>query len=301
MIRDVRLVKVPPSGLLEPQLTDGLNEDWMLRHLAGYILEQPSTSPPPAKVSAWDFVVVLTDPLGEPKLDAGTSMQASFSGALAQPLQLRPVGRLVPVAAPQPKPEAPPAIRTLRPVQSGQTYRIPSRLARGLVTPDLAEALETVFERFAKEHGFTPEKLLEIRFARGFKAGSYGHGEGRAADIASVGGKSLLEWKQEWEQATPAVEKLSDPQQRADAIAAEQKSNLGYGLYKSLQEHGGWLVDPKGWRPYRGVMQLFGPWTATEGPWKMMRIKSPNEYQRLRLADQQWVFQAHRDHIHVAR
>jgi len=48
------------------------------------------------------------------------------------------------------------------------------------------------------------------------------------------------------------------------------------------------------------MMQLFGPWTATEGPRKAMQSKDPNPYQQQRLADQQWVFQAHQDHIHVA-
>jgi hypothetical protein len=43
------------------------------------------------------------------------------------------------------------------------------------------------------------------------KTGSPGHCEGRAADIAAVGGKSLLEWKQEWDQAMDAAGKLSDP------------------------------------------------------------------------------------------
>jgi hypothetical protein len=60
-------------------------------------------------------------------------------------------------------------------------------------------------------------------------------------------------------------------------------------------------VNEGGWRPYRGVMQLFGLWTASEGPWRPMQIKDPNPYQQQRLADQQWVFRAHRDHIHVAR
>jgi len=82
---------------------------------------------------------------------------------------------------------------------------------------------------------------------------------------------------------------------------SEQKRNLGYGLYKAFQEDGGWTVEQRGWRPYRGVMQLFGPWTAREGPWKPMQIKDPNPYQQQRLADQQWVFRAHQDHIHVAR
>jgi hypothetical protein len=31
-----------------------------------------------------------------------------------------------------------------------------------------------------------------------------------------------------------------------------------------------------------------------------MEIKDTNPYQKQRLADQQWVFRAHRDHIHVA-
>jgi hypothetical protein len=53
--------------------------------------------------------------------------------------------------------------------------------------------------------------------------------------------------------------------------------------------------------PYQGVMQLFSPWTATEAPWKAMQINNPNPYQQQRLADQQWVFQAHQNHIHVAR
>jgi hypothetical protein len=62
------------------------------------------------------------------------------------------------------------------------------------------------------------------------------------------------------------------------ANAAEQKRNLGYGLSKASQEHSGWRMDQKGWRPYQGVMQLFGPWTATEAPRKAMQIKNPNPY-----------------------
>ena len=167
--------------------------------------------------------------------------------------------------------------------------------------PALATALEAVFEGFAQVRGFTPERPLEIRFSRGFKASSPGHRDGRAADLVSVAGKSLLEWKRAWDDAMAAAEALADPALGADAISAEQKRNLGHGLYKALQEYGGWLVDPASWRPYRGVMQLFGPWTAAEGPWAAMEIKHPTPYQRRRLADQQWVFQAHQDHIHVAR
>jgi hypothetical protein len=41
------------------------------------------------------------------------------------------------------------------------------------------------------------------------------------------------------------------------------------------------------------VMQLFGHWTATKGPWKAMRMESPTPEAHQRLADQQWVFRAH--------
>jgi hypothetical protein len=120
---------------------------------------------------------------------------------------------------------------------------------------------------------------LEICLSRGFKVGSHGHGEGRAADIAAVGGKALIVWKQEWEQAVAAAEKLPEAQTRAEAIAAEQQRNLGYALYKALQAHGGW-AQPQGY-----PVQLFGPWTRGEGPHKA-------------ISDQ--LLNVHRDHIHVA-
>jgi hypothetical protein len=297
----VCVLQVPADDLPEPELADGLDGDEILENMAGYILEQPSFAAPRGLVNAWGYLVIMTNLFDGPKMGMDIPVQQPFNGVHPKTLQLQPIGRLVPVAAGQSKPDAPTDVPSLRPVQGGQSYRITSPLARGLVTPELAQALETAFGHFARERGFTLEKPLEIQLSRGFKAGSHGHGEGRAADIVAVGDKSLMEWKQEWDQAMAAAEKLSDPQQRVEAIAAEQKRNLGYGLYKALQEHGGWRVSPNGWRPYRGVMQLFGPWTATEGPWKAMPIKDPNFYQRQRLADQQWVFRAHQDHIHVAR
>jgi hypothetical protein len=231
--------------------------------MSGYVLEQPVVLPPPDRVMAWGYFVVATGPSTEPELNIGVSVQPQPNGAPYRMVQLQPVGRLVPLAAPPhrllEKPIVPSGgkgrgegdavqqqlanVITLRPVQSGQNYRITSPPARGLVRPELAEALETVFERFAHEHGFTAEKPLEIRLTRGFKAGSHGHGEGRAADIVTVDGKGLLEWKQEWDRTIAASEKLSDPQQQAEAIAAEQPRNLGYRLYKALQEHGGWRVN----------------------------------------------------------
>ena len=300
MRRVMHVLQPRADGFLGLESADELDEYEMLQDLAGYILEQPS-APQPGTVRAWGYLVFVTGSLGEPQTRVALPMQPSFNGVHPKPSQLRPVGRLVPMAAPQPEPEAPPTVHSLRPVLSGQAYRITSPPVRGLVTPELAEALETIFERFAHERGFTQEKPLEVRLSRGFKAGSPGHGEGRAADIIAVAGKSLLEWKKEWDQAMAAAEKLTDPLQRGEAIAPELKRNLGYGMYKALQEHGGWRVNPNGWRPYRDVMQLFGPWTATEGPWQAMQIKDPNPYQQQRLADQQWVFQAHQDHIHVAR
>jgi hypothetical protein len=252
-------------------------------------------------VGVWGCTLIIAGPFNASQPAIDSPARPIFNAAPAARLQLRPIGRLLPVQATPAEPEALEHVRTLRPVRNGQAFRIGSPPARGLVTPELAEALEAVFERYSREHGFTPAKPLEIRLTRGFKAGSHGHGEGRAADIVVVGGKSLLEWKEEWDRAMAGAETLSDPGQRAEAIATEEKRNLGYRLYKALQEHGGWRVNQEGWRPYRGVMQLFGPWTASEGPWKALQIRDPNPYQRRRLADQQWVFQAHRDHIHVAR
>lgn len=288
-------------GLPRSESADTVDEHGMLQEPAGCVLEQPSAPLPPGMLGARGHAVVVTGPFGEPQVRMAVPMQPSFNGTPFEMVRRRPISWTVPVATPQVEPERPLTVRGLRPVWSGQAYRVTSLFRRGLVTPELAEALESVFERFAHERGFTPGKPLEVCLSHGLKARSHGHREGRAADIAAVGGKSLLEWKQEWDRAMAIAVKLADPQWRAEAIAAEQKRNLGYGLYKALQAHGGWLVDPKSWRPYRGVMQLFGPWTATEGPWKPMQIKAPNPYQRQRLADQQWVFHAHRDHIHVAK
>jgi hypothetical protein len=300
MERMVRLVRVRADHLPGPAATKG-PRDGRLQDLSGYVLEQTSARVPGGMAVAWSCTIVGGRLFGGARPDAATPRRRRMNGARGEVLQLKPIGRLVPLAAPRVEPAAAPAARALRPVQGGLAYRIASPPARGLVTPALAEALETVFERFARERGFTPEKPLDIALSRGFKAGSHGHSQGRAADIAAAGNKSILAWKQEWDAAAAAAATGSEPQADADALAAERQRNLGYGLYKALQAHGGWRVNEAGWRPYRAVMQLFGPWTATEGPWKPMQIKDPNPYQRQRLADQQWVFRAHRDHIHVAK
>ncbi len=299
MPRVVRVLQLSAEGVLEPDLTGGLDDYDMSADLAGYFLEESYAAPLRWGLKAWSCAVVLeTKTMCEQH--GALPRPQRFTGAQQRMLQLRPVGRMVPVAASR-APTLAGSLRNLRPVRSGKAYRITSTPARGLVTPELADALETVFDRFARETGFTAEKPLEIRLARGFKAGSHGHGEGRAADIDAVAGKGFLEWKREWDEAMASAEKISDPQLHAQAIAAEQKRNLGYGLYKALQADGGWRVNPEGWRVYRGVMQLFGPWTATEGPWKTVAIEEPNLYEQQRMADQRWVFRAHLDHVHVAR
>lgn len=198
-------------------------------------------------------------------------------------------------------PLPPVPVLRLRPVRSARLYLVSAPPAGDLVVPALADALEAVFERFARCVGATTAHPLRIRLARGFVPGSPGHGEGRAADIAAVGGRHLLDWKWDWDRVVAIAEQLPDPQRCAAVRDAERRRNLGHGLYRALLDHGGWRVDDRGWRPYRGVVQLFGPWTATEGPWKAMRLEDPTPLEQRRLADQRWVHAAHQDHIHVAR
>jgi hypothetical protein len=50
-------------------------------------------------------------------------------------------------------------VHPLRPVRSGQAYRIASAPLRGLVTLELTEALETVFEEFASDLHFAPNRI----------------------------------------------------------------------------------------------------------------------------------------------
>ena len=192
-------------------------------------------------------------------------------------------------------------LRRLRPVCGGMSYQVVTPASRAVVTPKLANALETVLERFARQAGFTRAKPLQVAFVRGYQGDSPGHREGRAVDIAAVAGQSFSAWKRQWDEALSAAHRLSPEEKRIAAITSERIRNLGYRLYKALQNHGGWRVDDHGWRPYRGAVQLFGPWTAIEGPWTAMNKGSPNDFQRRRLADQAWVFAAHQDHIHVAR
>jgi len=120
----------------------------------------------------------------------------------------------------------------------------------------------------------TAKAPVEIEFGRGVVGH---HQTGRATDIYAVGGKSLNEWKKHWdERARPAP---SEPERRALA-RRESASNLGWRLYKALQIYGRWA------QPYGYPVQLFGPWTREEGPWKHISDR---------------LLAAHRDHIHVAK
>jgi hypothetical protein len=317
MKRIVRFIQVQADLSYHPQSVSGLGESDTPQHMSGYIMNQSSTAPW-ERVKSMTFRMIEIHVFGGPLSNTGTGVLRP-SRTHPKIMQLHTIGQLVPLSAQSSqrlekrvapsegkvdgnttKQQAEHAV-TLRPVQSGVSYRITSPPERGLVRVELAGALEIVFERFAREHGFSATQPIEISLSRGFKANSHGHKEGRAADIDAVGSKSLLQWKQDWDQARATAEKLVDPGQRSEAIAAEQRRNLGYRLYKALQAYGGWRVNPGGWRVYQNVMQLFGPWTATEGPWKAMQIENPNPKERQRLADQRWVFEAHHDHIHVAR
>lgn len=164
-----------------------------------------------------------------------------------------------------------------QPIPSGQAYRVTSPPEHNLVTPPLAHALSQVLEQFAQVNGFSAERPLEVAFGRG----TLGlHRFRRAADIYAIGGKGLGQWAHEWNAAMRQATGAPNPQERARAVAAEKARNLGYKLYTTLQTHGGW-AQPPGY-----PVQLFGPWTRSEGPHKAISDR---------------LLQAHRDHIHVAK
>ena len=137
----------------------------------------------------------------------------------------------------------------LRPLLSGEAFRIISPPQEDLVRRELAEAIENVFETFARTCGATREKPLEIRLARGFQRGSPRHGEGPALEILAVGGKALRAWREEWDKAMEAAEQISNADEKDQATASEQKRNLGFALYKALQKHGDWRENRGGWHP----------------------------------------------------
>jgi hypothetical protein len=172
----------------------------------------------------------------------------------------------------------------LVPVPSGSYYRIVGLPELGPVRPALAAQLQRVLERFAAEAGATPAQPLAIEL----RPGSVGHHRvGRAADLYAVGGIGLDEWKQRWDRAlrdcarthAHAHAHALDGDRARLALAHERQSNLGWRLYRALQHHGRWA------QPYGYPVQLFGPWTRDEGPWRYISDR---------------LLHAHRDHIHVA-
>jgi hypothetical protein len=162
-------------------------------------------------------------------------------------------------------------------VTSGRSYRVASPQANALVTPELAAELEHVLEKFALEAGFDERHPVGVYF----EPGIFGHHRvGRAADIYAVGGIGIAEWKANWDRERCRMGAAREPRERAAIGAAERKRNLGWRLYKAHQIHGRWA------QPYGFPIQLFGPWTREEGPWRYISDR---------------MLRAHRDHIHVAK
>jgi hypothetical protein len=168
--------------------------------------------------------------------------------------------------------------RTQRvPVPSGRAYCIDSPPGNGLVTTELASELQRVLEKFAMDAGFSKSNPVGIFF----KPGVVGHHKfGRAADIYAVGGVGLDRWKERWDAAVGHDSWIPNAEERRNVTIAERKNNLGWRLYKALQLYGRWA------QPYGYPIQLFGPWTRSEGSWTY--ISDP-------------LLHAHRDHIHVAK
>ncbi|HTP98173.1 MAG TPA: hypothetical protein VMN56_02525 [Casimicrobiaceae bacterium] len=162
-------------------------------------------------------------------------------------------------------------------VRSGRSYRVTSPPAAAQVTPELASELEHVLEKFALEAQFDERAPVSVEF----RPGIFGHHRvGRAADIYGVGGVGIGEWKARWDRARERMRATADPRERAAIDAHERRRNLGWRLYKAQQIHGRWA------QPYGYPIQLFGPWTRGEGPWKYISDR---------------MLRAHADHIHVAK
>lgn len=172
---------------------------------------------------------------------------------------------------------APPPQRLTHRFASGRFFRVVSPPENALVTPPLSQSLNKVLELLAQANGFTPENPLAVFFGRG----TLGlHRSYRALDIYGIGGKGLDQWKQEWNAAIRSARAAQNTEERQRIITAEKTRNLGYKLYKALQANAGW-AQPPGY-----PVQLFGPWTRSEGPHR---------------AISDYLLYLHRDHIHVAK
>jgi len=163
------------------------------------------------------------------------------------------------------------------PVRSGNTFCVESPPGNALVTATLARELERVLDRFGRNVASECGRKVRIFF----KPGIFGHHKvGRAADIYAVGGVGLEVWKRRWDEAQHFVSCAGDLNTSSTILNNERQNNLGWQLYKALQTWGRWS------QPYGYPIQLFGPWTRTEGPWKYIS---------------DFLLNAHRDHIHVAK
>ena len=163
------------------------------------------------------------------------------------------------------------------PIRSGRSYRIDSPSCNALVTTDLASELERILETF----GLLVRRNRRKRIGIFFEPGIFGHHKvGRAADIYAVDGRGLDEWKRRWDDAWQRCSGVADGEIRRAILLHERSKNLGWQLYKALQQCGRWS------KPCGYPIQLFGPWTRSEGPWKQIS---------------DFLLNAHRDHIHVAK
>lgn len=145
----------------------------------------------------------------------------------------------------------------LAPFPSGRRYRVTSPPEGALVTRALAGELGRVIEGFAARAGFDEQRPLAVFF----RPGVLGHHRvGRAADIYAIDGVGVDEWYRR--------------------SRAPGRPGLGLGLYRAMRDEGRWS------QPYGYPIQLFGPWTREEGPWRHISES---------------LLRAHDDHIHVAR
>jgi len=165
----------------------------------------------------------------------------------------------------------------LVPAPSGRAYHVTSPPASAMMTRELADELSRALERFAIEAGFDDRRPVGVFF----RPGIFGHHQlGRAADIYAVGGVGVEAWKRRWNEACRRAARTTDPAERQVITKREPVINLGWRLYKALQLYGRWA------QPYGYPVQLFGPWTRAEGPWRHISDR---------------LLRAHRDHIHVAK
>ena len=164
------------------------------------------------------------------------------------------------------------------PVPSGALYRVlDTDPARNAVRADTAAEVARAFDLFARDAGATADAPITIQL----RPGIFGHHQvGRAVDVYEVDGIGIDTWADRWERALALAAQAATPLDRRLIREREENRNLGWRLYKALQLHGRWA------QPYGHPIQLFGPWTRTEGPWRFIG---------------DFLLRAHRDHIHVAK